>query len=96
MGLFMPRRQIDVKILFCDIEMDLPSYKGKTGAEFQQEPFKVPDQPCFQFPFAKGLVQGQKIKDIGIFQCSFHQLRMGCRQTGIEIIDRRSLTFMSI
>ncbi len=64
----MIKQQINVEILLGDIEMHLPSDKGKTGAEFQQEPFKVPDQPRFQFPFAEGLVQGQEIEDIGVFQ----------------------------
>jgi hypothetical protein len=64
----MVKQQIDVKILLGDIEMHLPSDKGKTSAKFQQEPFKVPDQPRLQFPLPERFVQGQEIKDIGVFQ----------------------------
>lgn len=54
----MIKQQIDVKILSVDIEMHLPTDKSKTGAEFQQEPLKVLDQPRFQSPLAERFVQG--------------------------------------
>jgi hypothetical protein len=43
------------------------SDKGKTGTKFQQEPFKMFDQPRFQFPLAEGVVQGsenQRYRDL--------------------------------
>jgi hypothetical protein len=60
------------------------SDKGKTCAEFEQEPFKVPDQPCFQFPLPERFVQGQEIKDIGIFQGILGELRMRLRPANVS------------
>jgi len=49
-----------------------------------------------QFPLAERFVQGQEIKDIGIFQGGFGELRMRFLQSHIEIGDRRALAFVSM
>ena len=92
----MIKEKIDIKILFANIEMNLPSNKGKTGSELQHEPFKMFDQSRFQLPFAEGFVQGQEIKDIGVFQGLLGELRMRLRQLRVEIGHRRTLAGMGI
>jgi len=56
----------------------------------------MPDQLCFQFPLAERFFQCQEIKDIGIFQGIFSELRMRFRQLRIEIGHRRTLSVMGM
>jgi len=62
------------------------SDKGKTGAEFQQEPFEMIHQPRFQLPLAERFVQGQEVKDIGVFQGVLGEFRMRFRQLRVKIV----------
>ena len=49
-----------------------------------------------QFPLAERFVQGQEIKDIGVFQGVFGELRMRFRQLHVEISYRRALPVVGI
>jgi len=88
--------QIDVELLISDIELVLPSDKGKPLAQFQQKLFQMAHQFGFQFTFVKRFRQRQEIENIGIFKGLLHQIGLMRRQRQGEIGPGLAVPGMSL
>lgn len=92
----MIKQQINIKILITDRQMILPSDKGKTDAQFNQEFFRMFYQFCFQLTFIKRFGQRQKIKNIRVFQGLTGKVGLRIWKSRSEIGCGTPLTLMNL
>lgn len=65
--------QVEVELTVTDVEPVLAAYEGEATPEFQEELLQVGEQACLQLALMKGLLQGQEVEEVGIFEQALGQ-----------------------
>ena len=92
----MVEEQVDVELILADLQVDLSADKGKAPAELKEELFEVLHQGGFEFPLLEWIRQGEKIKNIGIFQGLHGEFGLGHWKVFGEVIHLRALSQVSL
>lgn len=82
----MVKQKINKELFPRHFQTVLAAYKGKSGAQFEQESSDMPDQPLFDVAFLRLLGPAQKVENVGVFRLSLARSDCGAGSRSVKFV----------
>jgi hypothetical protein len=92
----MIAQHVDVEIVSADSEMYLPADEREAGAELDQEPLDVIDEPHFKVSLDGGGVQGHEVEQVRVLERLLGEVAVGRGQGLRKVVDGFALALVEV